>query len=125
MTDAELNTGVSIVNSVVKEKLSDDMSVEEKAKICFETALDDNNTWFTLDENTLFLIGVTSLMLNVEEEDKERIRAEINFLKKLSASASLGISLNLGSLLEDLGDNKAIGLQNIWKPLWHASKKKG
>jgi hypothetical protein len=125
MSDAELQMGVSIVDSVVKEKLSDDMSVEEKAKACFETALDDNNTWFTLDENTLFIIGVATLMLNVEEEDKLRIKAEFDVLKGLGVAASMGVPVDIGALMKGLEDIEVIGLQKIWKPLWHASKKKG
>jgi len=122
--DHELQAGAMIVNAVVKEKLTPEMPIEEKAKICFEAALSNNNTWFTSDENTLFLAGVAALMSNVEEEDKARIKAEIDFLKKLGAASALGIPVDLGSLMRGLEDVECIGLYEIWKPLWHEGKKR-
>jgi hypothetical protein len=115
--DKKTKVGAAIVNSVVKDKITEGMPIEEKAKICFETAVDDNNTWFIYDENTLFLISISVLMVNSDEEEKSKIRSEIKFMQNFNMG-------NLTRAMEEIHGIEIIGLQKIWKKIWNSSRKK-
>jgi len=85
--------GVNIVLTYVKQTEGlDDLSLEDKARLCFREALKESSTWFVPrdDHDTLFRIGLGAMLTILSDDSEARARVEktLAIMKTLNAAFS-------------------------------------
>ena len=112
MNPQEMALGANIVLTNARESVTEEDTLDEKAVLVFKLALNESCTWFVNTDNDRFMVGIVALTALVEDEEtKERIKQEVQFLQALNMSAT-GIPIDLGSML---GGMEPIGLQRLFE----------
>jgi len=107
--DNRIMIGITELRAGVDSK----QPLEERLKVAMRAAL---GHWCVLDEEGQFKMAVGAVMMEVTEEEKERINIDLKFLKAMSSAVS-GVPVDFVRLAEELGDGsaiKAVGLRKLW-----------
>lgn len=109
-----MNNCVMIGIAELRASVDCNQPLEERLKIAMRGAL---NYWLPTDEDSQFRMAVGAVMVEATEEERERIEAELRFLRALS-SAACGVPVDFGRLMEGLKEQqdkgKLVGLKNLW-----------
>lgn len=111
MVSNNVALGASIVKGVVERDLAEGATIEDKARSCFEASWEESNAWFVHTDDERFMIGCGGLAMLCNDEERLRIRAELDTLRGLNAACS-GIPVDLNVLAENMGE--PIGLQKLF-----------
>lgn len=91
-------------------KRNQDKPLIERLKIAMKAT---RNHWLVTDEDGQFQAAVGAVLLTANEEETERIKAELAILKGLNAAFS-GVPVNMRALLAGQEKVELIGLSKIW-----------
>jgi hypothetical protein len=107
--------GVSIVKQAVERDagLPEGAPIEDRARACFEAVWEESNVWFASSDNERYIIGCGALAMLCSDEERDRIRAELDFARGLNAAGG-GIPVDIGTLMERFGEEGPIGLQKLF-----------
>lgn len=90
----------------------------EKAEDILRAAMKEVQTegsgWMVGSENDKIMSAVVASMSLMKEEDKKRLKKELDFFKSLGA-ASDGVPVDFASLMEQMGEFEPIGIRKIWE----------
>lgn len=84
-------------------------AVEERLRAAMKSA---QNHWLVTNEDAQFQAAVSAVLLNADDEEKERIEGALSVLRGLSAAFS-GVPVDIVPLLENAPKNP-IGLKKLW-----------
>jgi hypothetical protein len=109
--EANIRVGIMTIAAHAKESVTKEMDIEEKARVCFEMTFNNNYNWFTADKDDRFQMGIGALATVSTDEEMERIKQDVSFLKAVNAASS-GVPVDMGAVME--GMSNPIGLQRIF-----------
>ena len=100
-----VKTATAFVESEAKEELEKCKTVEDKVRAAFKVAKDH---WMFTDENIQMNAGLYAAALHCSEEEINRLKREMDFIRSLSAGMS-GVDVNMPDYPED-----AVDILGIW-----------
>lgn len=101
MSEQFLRIGVAIVKAVVEPQVltNGEMTLEDRAKACFRSALAESSSWFTASDEEKFRIGCGALLLLSDGEERERVENTLRCLQALSAAMN-GVPVDFASMFQ-------------------------
>lgn len=114
MDGNELALGMQTVAVGAKDRFKPESSIEDRARVCFECAFDENYAWFVRanDDDLRFRIAVGALMLHATPEEKVRIERTLDLARAVNVAAS-GVPVDWEAMLDE-SQPQPLPLQKIY-----------
>ena len=105
---------MTLTASIIKTAIPAEGTIEERARAAFVAAHAQGTGWMLSSDDQRFKAGAAALYLVANEEDRTRIKHELDMLAALSAAQS-GIPVDFGAMLGGEDPPKPIGLLGIFR----------